>query len=73
MNLSLKLVRKPAWKHILKPVIVLQTVLSVSSSTYLFAVCDRSPSSQGIVTTPGWLRDFCKEVLGQSSLGQIFV
>lgn len=53
MNLSLKLVRKPAWKHILKPVIVLQTVLSVSSSTYLFAVCDRSPSSQGIVTTPG--------------------
>ena len=45
INLSLKLVRKPAWKHILKPVIVLQTVLSVSSSIYLFAVCDTSPSS----------------------------
>lgn len=73
MNLSLKLVRKPAWKHILKPVIVLQTFFSVSSSIYLFAVCDRSPPSQGIVPAPGWLRDFCKEVLRQSSLGQIFV
>lgn len=73
MNLSLKLVRKPLWKHILKPVIVLQTVFCVFSSTYLFAVCDRSPSLQGIVTTPGWQRDFCEEVLGQSSLGQIFV
>lgn len=45
MNLSLKLVRKPAWKHVLKPAIVLQTLLSVSSSTYLFAVFDRSPCS----------------------------
>jgi len=73
MNTGLKLVRKPAWKHTLKPVIALQTVLSVSSCTYLFAVCDRSPPSLGIVATPGWLTDICKGVLGQSSLGQIFL
>lgn len=53
MNLSLILVRKPLWKHILEPMIVLQTVLCVFSYTYLFAACDRSPSLQGIFTTPG--------------------
>lgn len=73
MNLSLILVRKPLWKHILKPTIVLQTVLCIFSSTYLFAVCDRSPSLQGIFSTPGLQRDICEKVLGQSSLGQIFV
>lgn len=52
MKLSLKLVRKPAWKHILKPVIVFQTVLSVSSTTRLFAVYDRSPPSPGHCSYP---------------------